>query len=480
MVDSGSTYTLSGTDRPVILEGITGIMTRPEWRALPSSVVNASDHRWQFGSLVKSSSTMSLESTGSDFLAESAYHNTRNLFIHNLLTQTSIVVDKLALRQAAASLVTFAAKTLAHAFYFCPGVAEVLVRLWGTPANNIRHVADEFGLSGIRSGADLEHLVSAFPKCLHPLRFTSAPSIIRGLRRPPPRVLAMRGIDWHGAWLTRWCGRDTDLFFVFVKHWHILLEDFLPLDVDILDKARAPAFVLVHAQIMTVFQSTIHHPVASAHGAGPEAAPATTFDDVLAGADASADALPLPTANVTRQMAENRLIMLLRDVLSDRSSEHDVASRTFATYFVKVLQAAARRISKFDHDACFTLCDFLEEAAYIFDRYRGHHPSAPEIVDWAFWLSVCQQISESQNTMSEIRLFAFLYSTWGIIVSDERRKKELCIGWLLAPATFERFFYHWCPMSRAYYMRLLCWRLARVVEPSEVDLYVDSLVALFL
>lgn len=461
---------LTATDRPIILDAITGIMTRPEWRSPPSSFAPIAEQQSHSG-LNNSRSTTSLESAGSDYLADSVHHNVRNIFVQNLILQTSIVIQKLSLRNAPASLVTFAGKALAYSFYFCSGVAEALVRLWSLPSTNIRCMAEELGLMGLRVGTNTGTVASGFPPCLHSLQFNSLASTVRYLRRPPSS-LYVHNIDWRGPWLTRWSGRDSDLLFVFVKQWHILLEEFLPPDVSHQERARAPAFVLVYAQLMTIFQATIHRPVNQSQAVDSDKGPATTFDDVLADADASAAALPHPASSVTRHMAENRLIILLRDILSEKSSDQIRATRTLGTYFAKMLQAAARRISKFDHDACFSLCDFLEEAIYIFARYQAANPSTPDMIDWGFWLEVCKQMSESQNTMSEMRLFAFIYSIWGIIVNDENRRRKLCLEWLLIPATFDRFFCHWCPMSRAYYMRLLCWRISRhTEETSELDKY---------
>jgi hypothetical protein len=186
-----------------------------------------------------------------------------------------------------------------------------------------------------------------------------------------------------------------------------------------------------------------------------------TFEDVLAGADASAAALPLPSNNSARPMAENRLIMLLRDFLSEQPSKFESARLTFANTFSKMVQATARRTSLFDHNACFVLCDFIEEALHLYIRFHLSHLSEPDFIDWHFWLGVCKKILQSHNTMSEIRLFACIYTTWNLITNDERRKKVLCLDWLLEENTFYKYFSHWCPMVRAYYMRLLCWRLCR-------------------
>lgn len=211
--------------------------------------------------------------------------------------------------------------------------------------------------------------------------------------------------------------------------------------------------MLVQAQILAALDGTIHRQ--------PAADPLPiTFDDVLAGADATA-ALPLPSTNSARLMAENRLIMLLRDFLSERPSDYESARMTFAEAFGKIMQAGARRTSLFDHNACFVLCDFMEEALSIFLRFHHAHALESDFIDWSFWLEVCQKMLESQNSMSEIRLFAFIFGAWNVISLQECRKEVIALDWLLTEETFDKFFNHWCPMVRSYYMRLLCWRVCR-------------------
>lgn len=467
MLDGHGNQTVSGVDRPVLLDAITGIMTRPEWRLSPSQFIPLKE-RTSGRALPRSRSSGSLNSTASQFLAESVYHNVRNTFIQNLLSQISLVVDKMSLRHAPASLVTFCGKAAAYAFFFCPGVAEQLAQLWSLSAETIRRVVDEFGIPrGVHKGEYSEDLITAFPPTVQSLGWTSVARTIKQLRQKPNLPLGAAKIPWHGPWVARWCGRDSDLFFVFCKHYHILVEEFLPSNLSLREKAHAPGFVLVHAQVLTALDMTIHRqPV------GDTPIP-ITFDDVLSGgADASATALPLPPSNATRLMAENRLIMLLRDFLSERPCDFDGARQLFAEAFGAMTRATAKGTSLFDHNGCFILCDFLEESLAIFLRYhhgrvRNASPTESltimhqDFIDWGFWLEVCRKILESQNSMSEIRLFSFIYTAWNILTADEQRKEALCLGWLLQEDTFERMFGHWCPMVRAYYMRLLCWRVAR-------------------
>lgn len=222
-------------------------------------------------------------------------------------------------------------------------------------------------------------------------------------------------------------------------------------------------FMLVQAQVLRTLDATIHRQ--------PAADPLPiTFDDVLAGADANAAALPLPSNNSARLMAENRLIMLLRDFIPERYSDYDAARKTFAGAFSKMMNASAARTSLFDHNACFVLLDFAEEALSIYVRFSYAQNLEWDFIDWPFWLTVCQKMLESENSMSEIRLVAFLYGSWQLITADESRKRILCLEWLLLEETFDRFFNHWCPMVRAYFMRLLCWRLCRNDgEASDLD-----------
>ncbi|RFU32175.1 hypothetical protein B7463_g4190, partial [Scytalidium lignicola] len=457
LLDSRQTQTISGVDRPVILDAITGIMTRPEWRlnpALVSSVEGSPNRSPDRKELTKRKSMNSLASSGSQFLTESVFHNIRNLFIQNLLTQMCLVVDKMCLRHAPASLVIFCGKATAFAFMFVPGIADLLVRLWRLQPETIKRVADAFELPKRPNRIEDDEVISAFPVHLRGLGWTSVKMMANNLRQKAEIPILTKNTSWDGPWLSRWSGRDTDLFYVFAKHYHLLASEFISPDLAFSDKARAPGFVLVKAQLLVNLDSTIHRLPA----AEP---PPISFEDVLTGADATATALPLPTNNSPRLMAENRLIMLLRDFMSDRPSDTESARLTFAEAFSKVMQASAKKTSIFDHGACFTLCDFMEEALPLFIRFHNAHCTESDFVEWPFWLEVCRKMLESQNSMSEIRLFSFIFGVWNLVANDERQKEAICLDWLLTEEVFDKFFNHWCPMVRAYYMRLLCWRICR-------------------
>ncbi|RMZ91155.1 hypothetical protein DV736_g1621, partial [Chaetothyriales sp. CBS 134916] len=456
MLSGGNNLSISGTDRPAFLDAAAQLMMRPEWIApgfAPSLSPMATPPLQQpprpWASDTKSST--SLRSAESDFLAESIYQNVRNTFVQNLRFQLAFVVDKLSMRSAPASLVTFSGKTCAYAFFFCPGVAHLLVRLWRLPPAALRRVFAEAGVApGEKLDLTADTLASRFPPPVRSLRVTTLAHLARTVqpsRHIPPGT---EHIAWYGPWIGRWCGRDSDLFFVFAKHFHLLVVDLLQEAVSRKDRICIPGLAPVHAQILVVLETTIHRQ-ASQHVVD------TNYRGVD-GPDALAS-LPMTIANATRMIAENRLVMVLRDILSDRASDNPLLAQLYASSFCDMLKAAARKISLYNNDACFVLCDFLEEIFPLLTRHY-HHSDTP-FLDWPFWFQVFRLMAQSHNTLTQVRLIAFVYSTWSIWTSDDQRKRQLVLDWLLDQHFFDQHFCHWSPMVRHYYFRLLCWRLGR-------------------
>ena len=458
MLNGRNGESVSGNDRPAVLEAVTALMVRPEWTTPPSRPSKTTK-----ASLKSSRSTTSLGSNMSDFLVDSVFHNVKNTFTQNLLAQMAYVVDKMSTRSIAASVVTFCGKATAYAFFYCEGVAEILVRLWNIPMETLRRITTE---QTVKKSADMEDdsesLFAAFPTCLHSLSFRGLRLMSKYLRSRPHLPIATAYIPWQGPWIGRWTGRDTDLFFVFVKFYIELACRLLPENASPELRMAAPGWALVQAQLLTVLDATLHRSNNQPYTDQVRVTGPSTFDEMLSEANATATMLPLPVNGMQRSMAENRLVMLLRDCLSSSNIMGYSIQRVFAESFHSLLKAAAKGTSIFDHNACFTLCDFLEEALSILNRYHQSSGHREGETDWSFWLDVYRRILESHNSMTEIRLFAFIFSMWGPLTNDTQGKRDLCVKWLLSPETFQRQFNHWCPMVRAFYMRLLIWRVSRL------------------
>ena len=461
MLNGRNGESMLGNDRAAVLEAATAIMIRPEWDAPqpPSCPLVEKPLRLS----LRSRSTTSLSSMGSEFLTDSVFHSIKTTFSQNLLTQMAFVIESMSHKNVSASLVAFCGKAIAYAFFYCNGVAEILVQSWATPAKTLRRAlaANVSKLQEAQLQAASKKIEQRFPSCLKALIFTSSLSMMRKLRRRPQVPVTAAHIPWHGPWLARWVGKDTDLFFAFVKSYHNLTCRLLPDDPTPEEIICAPGYVLVQAHILTMLDATLQHTggqpsIYQVRGPSP-----TTFDDILGEVDASANAL-LPLNGGNRSMAENRLIMLLRDCLSGATTTATEKSRRiFAVSFENLLKAATRQTSLFDQNACLTLCDFMEEALLIMARFYGSLTGIMSDFDWSFWLEVFKRMLDSQNSMTEIRLYSFLYGLWSTLISNKNRKRDLCLGWLLCDDMFQSKFSHWCPMVRAYFMRLVCWRIGR-------------------
>jgi len=237
----------------------------------------------------------------------------------------------------------------------------------------------------------------------------------------------------------------------------------------------------VYAQILANLDMTIHRQSINTAALltkdqdGKLDPAAITFHDI----DVSADAFASVSLNASRMMSDNRLITLLKDLLPLKQKTFSPASYLFAEGFCDVLKAAACHTSVYDHHACFTLCDFLEEAIAILGKFEAN-TSGPPIIDWSFWMDVFTRILRTENTLTQIRLYALLFTIWPLITASARWKEYLCLEVLLEPAQFKTSFSHYCPLVRTYYHRLLCWRIARCDDRIDVDLYVRYKVQLIM
>jgi hypothetical protein len=185
-------------------------------------------------------------------------------------------------------------------------------------------------------------------------------------------------------------------------------------------------------------------------------------------------ALPnVPNNNALKGMVDNRLIVLLKNFLSTTSVTLSDARHSFAEAFMAIMKASVKRTSQYSHDSCFILCDFLEQSLVAYDGFVDITRSTSEYIDWPFWFEVCKKIMDSSNTMSEIRVLSLIHTIWDTITYDPVSKEGLCLGWLLTEEFFNKMFNSYSAMVRAFYMRLLCWRICRDTgSANDLDAYV--------
>jgi hypothetical protein len=174
----------------------------------------------------------------------------------------------------------------------------------------------------------------------------------------------------------------------------------------------------------------------------------------------------------------------------------------FCIHFEKILHAVVLKTSLYEVETCIILCDLIEEflsSLVLTDINSKKHIiiQKENSIDWNFWIVVVQRLLSGENINTILRALAFLFNIWNHIpvgsiddscrTSHERSRKSSDSKdstmfkifdrpegglrwnftiWLLSPQLWKNFFCHWNPMVRAYYQRLVCWRVASVGSDS--------------
>ncbi|KAF3927735.1 hypothetical protein ABW21_db0206987 [Orbilia brochopaga] len=455
-------------DKSTYLEGVVGIISRPEWRAASSSLAPLSTRNPSpsnsCSSLASASSTISYE--------KSLQHDMKVMYTTSLLDTLAYALNGMS-EQQCGGLMHFAGKVAAYAFFFVNGVSEMLIGLLGLKAPQLRKVLNEYGIGrGMDLQAVAEGVIGEFPQAVHSVGFTTMGAALPRLKKPGNYMVATSNIDWQGLWIHRWTGRETDMFFVFVKHYHLLLAEYLPIGTSPTARLCAPGFIFIQAQLLSLLETAINR--GPAHLLPVDTGPTNvTFDDIVGahvmngsgwngGGNGNGNTnQPAPAKTMYRPLMDQRIFSLLKDITLDRNF-NDAMRDAFATAFASLLKSLAKNTKVVEHSACVSLCDLLEEGIPALHQFEQQSETGAKYIDWPFWLDVSRQMIKNENSMTELRLFSFIYVIWDLIAEDLERKRSICLDWLLGDEMWQRFFSHWCPMVRSFYMRLLCWRIGRL------------------
>src|SRR5690606_25790126 len=131
------------------------------------------------------------------FMAESAAHSVRTMLVTALAKQLGSVVQKMGRRHTPSALVRFARKTCAYAFFFLPGAADIMVRLWGMGPELIRRAGDGLGLPRVDKG-ESEDIIALFPPRLAGLGWTTPKTMWNSLKKIPKMPVLISQIPWMG------------------------------------------------------------------------------------------------------------------------------------------------------------------------------------------------------------------------------------------------------------------------------------------
>ena len=87
----------------------------------------------------------------------------------------------------------------------------------------------------------------------------------------------------------------------------------------------------------------------------------------------------------------------------------------------------------------------------------------PAIVDIPFIISFISVIlKECDHTSSLLRTISFIYSQFALLTASPEYLQLLVLDTLMVREVFDKLFCHWAKFVRAYFIRLLVWRIKRI------------------
>ncbi|KAK9486693.1 hypothetical protein V1527DRAFT_495717 [Lipomyces starkeyi] len=395
-------HAVAAQDRAAYYETIFGILAREEWR------------------LVTNRSAVSM-------------------YQEALLDTLKLALSRLLMKPVAVNIAVFAGAVLAHAFFYVPGVAGPILYL-------LR--ARQAEISRLRS--ILQPASTVLPQHLSPYVGVSSE-----ISNRQPDVPAAIKDEIYGPWVHHWWGaQDSDVFASFVKHYYSIMSDFVGSVGTVCectpDEAllAAPGIFHIHAIILRLFDSLVHRDRAFA------AAQAQTINEV----NLSSATLGTASSVSTRQLSRMRILIAMKEILESKNATCASYASTYARFFESsIMHAAAKRTAVYDADACVALCDLSEAVLFVLAG-----STRKEELNWPFWLDVCKRMLTSESSMTEVRTMAFLYAFWDQFACAEEYG---VVDWVLSDEMWNKFFCNWAPLVRAYYMRLVCWRVIRRSSP---------------
>lgn len=474
------------SDRSAYLEGISGLMSRPEWAFYDRTLTNQT-------------------------VVDEVENVPQTSPYQVLLYQTlSFVMSKLSMKNVPMSISVFSGKVLAYSFYFAPGVAQCLLHILAVPQDDINRICRLCLPEPDNSDdavADVEMIRHSVP-----LHVAHLVGYKKGRRASFPRHMARQHCPsvpcsplldhMYGSWTRRWASSSSDVFYAFLKHYYYITA--FCMNSEIATKWQQvilfPGMLVIHGFLLGSLDYAIKSrpaPAANANGAPPpqlatSALPTTRTSPpppatssagkvlragtTAAPVDAIAALPPLPPPQ--RQKFEQlKLLSCIRTVLHSE----EVCAPLFLSYsrlFESILQSTALRVNVYDAETCINFADLVEE--FLGSLLCGQQ-AAP--IDWGFWICVAQRMLCTDSVQTELRALALLYNLWENLTKFDGRslpehafngyldtvpnelKSEECpldtiTDWLLSAEVWSKYFGHWQPLIRAYFHRLLCWRVA--------------------
>lgn len=470
---------VGSSDRNAYLEGISRIIARREWFALHKKLDKDLIHQFEY-----------------------LLETTLDCCVYKLQNY----------KQVPLSLLSFIGKVFAYLFFHIPEVGKALMFLLGTKLSQLDRVKkcffedddyDEEETANLKT--DMRKVFAeVFPPHLHEfIDFQgnrANTQLTRGQRTlinsvPPPKH-PVRGIkDPNGIWVKRWNSYDSDIFCSFFRHYINIIEALVGknnvLDYQTLIK-YCPGLCIITAHISQNIKNVIYNrPMLPS-----PVIPANISIDLPPTTKAS----PLPptpprgsngnssngggAANENVANSKYSSLVKIFNVLRDALYNSNSVLRELIHIIDAILISEAKTISVYDVNKVGPVFGVV----YEFASYIDGNPFGYDL-NWTFWLDCnFRMLTCTDHIQLILRSLSFIFNSWDLIPNSfnfspvpdlnatfenqdenypwilfaEYGDKLNFSHWLVSQDTFEKFFIHWHPIVRSYYIRLLVWRMIGV------------------
>mmetsp|Transcript_6396 Transcript_6396/g.8010 ORF Transcript_6396/g.8010 Transcript_6396/m.8010 type:complete len:1001 (-) Transcript_6396:45-3047(-) len=380
----------------------------------------------------------------------------------------------------------FVGKVFAYSFFNIPNISNALLFLL-----NVKQYVLESNLLYFKdltiNDTLIDMLYDVFPSTTHYLiDFKGLPNLNEKqklfINSITPPTHPVRGIqDPNGPWVRRWCNSDSDVFNSFFRHYVTILQNYLaPIpNIDLSILFHCPGFNVIISHICQIFQVSITR-ISNNNMNKLNNTPPNAFAVQQQAArqhppqfppQNKTNSTPPPLINVSKQndIYYNSILKVFKTIRDIKYSKIEF-STSIINFMDNLFISIAKDTSIYDH----TKNGLLLNVVYEFINHVSGE------VNWEFWLGcVYMMLNNTDHIQIVLKNLAFLFNVWGSIperlsvspskdihlawlVDLNESFKLNFINWLISNEVWERFFVHWNPMIRSFYLRLIVWRVIGV------------------
>lgn len=343
-----------------------------------------------------------------------------------------------------------------------------------------------------RFQAAIDDVARLVPEYMRPLmqatprktRFKIETGYLNSVYPPKGKI---RGInETRGPWCVRWASLDSvDLFASFLRHYLTLCAEIFHdkpiLAADELHVYALPGFLCVFTHAYEIMDYQLRQKAFRRRQQDQLPRRQPSLDSVMPTSRDASYSEAFPSSFTAFQRAGSqashartpqKLFRVLRDFIVNTRSVGEMLIRTTVVRcsenVLKILVCRTRLLETY-------LVDKVLEMFVRFVRSVEAPASKAAVadfcsveIDWAFWIGTCFKLLGSRNISCELRGLSILYQCWDYIpdyqlgtyggAAYQPVKSELATR-LVSDRCWASFFGHYLPLVRAFYVRLLVWKV---------------------